>query len=100
MYCILGSFEERFLELPAAILTTVMRKHQRYLPVVDAEGAMLPYFVTVANGPCDRDAAAGGGISGGQRQGTTAESRDRACDCSVRTGAGAADGCRYALYLS
>ena len=57
---ILGSFEERFLDLPQAVLTTVMRKHQRYLPVVDEQGAMLPYFVTVANGPCDRDAVRAG----------------------------------------
>ncbi len=60
---ILGSFEERFLDLPTAILTTVMRKHQRYLPVVDAKGAMLPNFVTVANGPCDRDAVRAGNES-------------------------------------
>ncbi|WP_375001471.1 glycine--tRNA ligase [Aeromicrobium sp. CTD01-1L150] len=60
---ILGSFEERFLELPTPILTTVMRKHQRYLPVTDAEGAMLPHFVTVANGPCDRDAVRAGNES-------------------------------------
>jgi glycyl-tRNA synthetase len=30
-----------------------MRKHQRYLPVRDASGALLPMFVTVANGPVD-----------------------------------------------
>ena len=27
-----------------------MRKHQRYFPVLDAAGHLLPYFVTVANG--------------------------------------------------
>ncbi len=31
----------------------VMRKHQRYFPVYDASGALLPAFVTVANGPID-----------------------------------------------
>ena len=45
-----------YLELPGAVLTTVMRKHQRYLPVRDADGALLPHFVTVANGPVDADA--------------------------------------------
>jgi glycyl-tRNA synthetase len=35
------------------VLTTVMRKHQRYLPVRSADGALLPMFVTVANGPVD-----------------------------------------------
>ncbi|ABD10653.1 glycyl-tRNA synthetase, beta subunit [Frankia casuarinae] len=51
---ILGSFEERFLDLPAEILTTVMRKHQRYLPVRDAAGRLLPSFVAVADGKVDQ----------------------------------------------
>ena len=50
---LLGTFDEGYLALPDAVLTTVMRKHQRYLPVRDAEGALLPMFVTVANGPVD-----------------------------------------------
>ncbi|WP_127553507.1 glycine--tRNA ligase [Actinoplanes sp. OR16] len=51
---LLGTFDEAYLDLPAAVLTTVMRKHQRYLPVRDVEtGALLPMFVTVANGPID-----------------------------------------------
>ena len=50
---ILGSFEDRYLELPEQILTTVMRKHQRYLPVRSAEGRLMPHFVTMANGDCD-----------------------------------------------
>lgn len=52
---ILGSFDPKYLELPAQILVTVMRKHQRYLPVQDARGNLLPYFVAVANGACDHD---------------------------------------------
>ncbi len=50
---VLGSFEQRYLELPEQILTTVMRKHQRYLPVRDEAGRLMPYFVTMANGECD-----------------------------------------------
>src|SRR3954447_3018099 len=50
---LLGTFDESYLTLPDAVLTTVMRKHQRYLPVRDASGALLPMFVTVANGPVD-----------------------------------------------
>jgi glycyl-tRNA synthetase len=57
---VLGGFADRYLELPAEILTTVMRKHQRYLPVRDAAGALLPYFVAVANGPCDHDVVRAG----------------------------------------
>jgi glycyl-tRNA synthetase len=49
----LGSFESSYLELPAAVLSTVMRKHQRYLPIVDAEGRLVPRFVVIANGPVD-----------------------------------------------
>ncbi|MBA8795238.1 glycyl-tRNA synthetase [Friedmanniella endophytica] len=52
---LLGSFEDRYMSLPAAVLTTVMRKHQRYLAVTDGEGRLLPRFVTVANGDCDVD---------------------------------------------
>lgn len=48
-----GGFEERYLELPEEILVGVMRKHQRYLPVRDASGRLLPYFVAVANGAAD-----------------------------------------------
>ncbi|MBU2668484.1 glycine--tRNA ligase [Actinoplanes bogorensis] len=50
---LLGTFDESYLSLPEAVLTTVMRKHQRYLPVRDADGDLLPMFVTVANGPVD-----------------------------------------------
>ncbi len=57
---ILGGFAERYLELPPEILVTVMRKHQRYLPVRDADGALLPHFVTVANGACDEDVVRAG----------------------------------------
>ncbi|WP_284305935.1 glycine--tRNA ligase [Mobilicoccus caccae] len=50
---VLGHFDERYLELPDRILTSVMAKHQRYLPVLDADGALMNAFVTMANGLCD-----------------------------------------------
>ena len=50
---LLGTFDEDYLRLPEEVLATVMRKHQRYLPVRSDEGALLPMFVTVANGPVD-----------------------------------------------
>ncbi|TCN31566.1 glycyl-tRNA synthetase beta chain [Kribbella orskensis] len=50
---ILGNFSPDYLDLPSEILTTVMRKHQRYLPVRDADGRLLPHFVAVANGSVD-----------------------------------------------
>ncbi|MEU4802891.1 glycine--tRNA ligase [Actinosynnema sp. NPDC023587] len=57
---ILGAFDAEYLELPSQILTTVMRKHQRYLPVRDADGALLPHFVAVANGDVDVDVVRAG----------------------------------------
>ena len=49
----LGSFEEKYLALPKPVLVTVMRKHQRYFPIVDKYGALMPYFVAVRNGGVD-----------------------------------------------
>lgn len=60
---ILGRFAEDYLELPRAVLVTVMRKHQRYLPVEDHSGHLLPYFVAVANGNVDVDAVRAGNES-------------------------------------
>mgnify|MGYP005842313621 FL=1 len=45
-----GAFDEKHLALPRDVLVTVMRKHQRYFPVEDAQGGLLPYFITVRNG--------------------------------------------------
>ncbi|OLN23388.1 glycine--tRNA ligase subunit beta [Domibacillus antri] len=45
-----GSFNEEFLALPEEVLITSMKEHQRYFPVKNAEGTLLPYFVTVRNG--------------------------------------------------
>ncbi|MDI9613367.1 MAG: glycine--tRNA ligase subunit beta [Acidobacteriota bacterium] len=44
-----GDFEERFLSLPQEILITVMREHQKYFSVLDAEGRLLPCFLAVVN---------------------------------------------------
>ncbi len=45
-----GNFEEAFLKIPKEVLMTSMREHQRYFPVLDAAGNLLPHFVTVRNG--------------------------------------------------
>ncbi|HEB70794.1 MAG TPA: glycine--tRNA ligase subunit beta [Desulfobulbus sp.] len=44
-----GSFDEKFLELPREALVTSMREHQKYFPVVDGDGNLLPMFVAVNN---------------------------------------------------
>ncbi len=45
-----GEFDSAFLELPRAALVMVMRKHQRYFALEDADGNLLPYFIGVRNG--------------------------------------------------
>ncbi len=46
---VLGSFEEKYLELPRETVTSTLTGHQRYFPVADDAGRLLPKFVTVAN---------------------------------------------------
>ncbi len=48
-----GSFDEKYLKLPPEAVITPMRDHQRYFPVKDAEGRLLPLFITVRNGGSD-----------------------------------------------
>ncbi len=50
---ITGRFDEQFLELPEEVLVTVMRHHQKYFSVEDAEGRLAPQFVAVMNIPSD-----------------------------------------------
>ncbi|WP_353855204.1 glycine--tRNA ligase subunit beta [Bacillus sp. Bos-x628] len=45
-----GSFEEEFLALPEEVLVTTMKEHQRYFPVKNEQGKLLPHFITVRNG--------------------------------------------------
>jgi glycyl-tRNA synthetase beta chain len=53
---VLGSFEPEFLELPPEVITTVMVTHQRYFPIKDDKGALLPYFITIGNGDPQKSA--------------------------------------------
>ncbi|WP_434678786.1 glycine--tRNA ligase subunit beta [Pseudomonas sp. R1-18] len=43
------SFEERFLDVPQEALITTMQDNQKYFCLLDAEGKLLPRFITVAN---------------------------------------------------
>ena len=45
-----GGFEESYLALPDAAIITPMKDHQRYFPLVDQDGKLLPMFLTVRNG--------------------------------------------------
>lgn len=44
-----GGIDERFMRMPPEVLITTIESHQRYFPVRDADGGLLPQFVTVAN---------------------------------------------------
>ncbi len=55
---ILGQFGTEFLDLPDEVLVTVMRDHQKYFAVEDAEGKLLPYFLAVVNTELDERNAA------------------------------------------
>jgi len=44
-----GRFEERFLSLPREVLISTLEDHQRYFPVEDAHGRLLPAFIAVSN---------------------------------------------------
>ncbi len=44
-----GRFEARFLSLPREVLISTLEDHQRYFPVEDAQGRLLPAFIAVSN---------------------------------------------------
>ena len=48
---VLGTFDVNSLSVPAPVLMTVMRKHQRYFSLLDANGKLLNHFIAVRNGP-------------------------------------------------
>ncbi len=50
---ILGGFDPQFLALPEEVLVTVMRDHQKYFAVEDANGKLAPYFLAVLNTDSD-----------------------------------------------
>jgi glycyl-tRNA synthetase beta chain len=46
---ITGNFDPQFLDLPEEVLVTVMRHHQKYFSVMEADGKLAPQFVAVMN---------------------------------------------------
>jgi glycyl-tRNA synthetase beta chain len=52
---ILGNFDPEFLDLPEEVLVTVMRDHQKYFAIEDANGKLLPHFLAVLNTAGDSD---------------------------------------------
>jgi len=52
-HAIRGSFSKEFVELPRDVLVTAMESHQRYFPVEDSEGRLMPNFIVISNGSPD-----------------------------------------------
>jgi len=50
-----GAFDPAYLELPAEVLTTVMRHHQKYFSVESEPGKLASHFVAVMNTSGDRE---------------------------------------------
>ena len=47
---IVGSFSESHLDLPAEILITSMKKHQRYFPMIKSDQQLVAKFISISNG--------------------------------------------------
>ena len=44
-----GSFDREYLKIPKEVLITSMMSHQKYFPVIDGQGNLLPFFLTINN---------------------------------------------------
>lgn len=44
-----GRYDERFLELPDAVIVATLEEHQRYFALRAEDGSLMPGFITVAN---------------------------------------------------
>jgi len=46
---LIGSFDKSFLSLPKEVIVATLSSHQRYFPIADKSGDLLPRFITMAN---------------------------------------------------
>lgn len=44
-----GTFDDAFLALPREVIIATLTSHQRYFPLEDGAGRLLPVFITLAN---------------------------------------------------
>ena len=49
-YPIIGEFDKSFLVVPKEMLITTMQVHQRYFPILDADGELVNQFIIIRNG--------------------------------------------------
>jgi glycyl-tRNA synthetase beta chain len=47
--CVVGHFDADFLRVPSEALVSVMKGHQKYFHMVDADNGLLPQFITLSN---------------------------------------------------
>lgn len=47
---LLGDINKDYLSLPKEVITTPMKDHQRYFPIIDENKNLMPYFLLVRNG--------------------------------------------------
>lgn len=47
---LIGKIKEEYLALPVDVVATPMKEHLRYMPVVDDNNRLKPYFITIRNG--------------------------------------------------
>ncbi|MCX5804658.1 MAG: glycine--tRNA ligase subunit beta [Proteobacteria bacterium] len=48
-YPLRGEFDAKFLAIPKEVLINVMKSHQRYIPIMDEQSRLMPYFIFFAN---------------------------------------------------
>ena len=48
-HAVAGDFDAAFLKLPAEVLISTMQDHQKYFPLENEDGQLLPHFITIAN---------------------------------------------------
>ena len=46
---LMGAIDEKFMDLPAEVLVTSLRTHQKYFTLEDGDGNLAPHFIVVAN---------------------------------------------------
>ena len=46
---VIGTFDEKYLEITEDVIVCVLAYHQRYFPVFDKDGKLMNYFITIAN---------------------------------------------------
>ena len=46
---LIGSIDEKFMNLPKEVLTTAMRVHQKYFSIIDNKNNLVPKFLFVSN---------------------------------------------------